>query len=218
MVRLFILLSLFSSFALVGCGSVSGLNLGQYPDPTAAPDNFIHCHGYGCGQKTRIGFNEFEWKSIRTIFSNPAHDAQMERQKIAKAVALMEQYAGKLVGVENDLPKAPIIRQSHKELDCIDETINTTKYLIFLEKDNLLLFHQVDRPVYKGMLLNGVYPHNSATIKEKNTGKIYVVDSYIFKNGDQPNIRPLDSWKKYNFDELDKIHNQTAVDIENFKP
>lgn len=194
---------------------MGGLNLGQYPDPTATPQKFIHCHGYGCSQKRLIGFNQKEWQKIRSIFSKPSPTAKEERVQIAKAIALMEEYVGKLIGVENDLPKAPIIRQSSKELDCIDETVNTTKYLMFLEKDNLLHFHQVDRPVYKGMILNGVYPHNSAAIQEKETGKIYVVDSYIFKNGDQPNIRLLESWKKYRFEELERAENINRATLEN---
>jgi len=193
MVRFFIFLSLL----LGGCSSVAGLNLGQYPDPMASPDNFIHCHGYNCSQKMRIGFNESEWKSIRSIFSKPAIDELSERKKIAHAISLMEKYAGNLVGAENDLPKAPIIKKSNKELDCIDETINTTKYLGFLQKDNLLKWHILSRPVYKGFFINGVYPHNSASITELATGQIYVVDSYIFENGREPVIRTLEDWMSY---------------------
>ena len=43
-------------------------------------------------------------------------------------------------------------------------------------------------------MLNGVYPHNSASVVEVETGDIYVIDSYIYANGEEPDIRVLDSW------------------------
>ncbi len=202
MVRFFIFLSLGLSFCLGACGTATGLNLGRYPDIEATPQKFIHCHGYGCTQKTLVGFNDHEWNSLRHIFKEKSEDAKSERQKIAKAISLMEIYVGALDGTKDDLPKAPLVRTSDTELDCIDETINTTKYLNFLQEGGLLKFHTVDRPVYKGMFLNGIYPHNSASIKEIETGQIYVVDSYIFKNGVEPNIRKLESWLKYRLEDL----------------
>ena len=199
MLRIFLVASLL----LTACGNVGGLNLGKYPDPSATPEDFIVCHGYGCSQKTRTGFTQAEWKNIQDIFKRESVDAHAERQKIGEAIALMEHYMGEVVGTKNDLPKAPIIRQSDKEQDCIDETVNTTKYLTFLQDDNLLQWHSVGRPVYKGFMVNGVYPHNSATIVENQTATIYVVDSYIYKNGDAPDIRPLDSWLERRVEELD---------------
>lgn len=193
MVRFFLFLLLF----LGGCTSYAGLNLANYPDPEASPKKFIHCHGYGCYQKTVVGFNSNDWQKIKDIFKNKAQDAQEERVLIAQAVADIEKYVGKISGTENDLPKAPIIRKSNKELDCIDETINTTKYLGFLEKENLFYFHKLFKPVHKGIFIDGVYPHNSATIKEIETGQIYVVDSYIFENGGTPVIRTFEDWKSY---------------------
>ena len=164
MLKIFILLSLF----LTACGNVGGLNLGQYSDPNATPQNFIVCHGYGCTQKTVAGFNDQEWKNIKKIFEQKSDTAESERQKIASAIALMENYIGEVVGTKDDLPKAPIIRVSDKEQDCIDETVNTTKYLSFLKVDGLLHWYALGQPVYKGFMLNGVYPHNSATICRKN--------------------------------------------------
>ncbi len=200
---------------LGACANVGGVNLAQYADPEASRDKFTLCHGYGCSYKTITNFTDSEWRAVRQIFKRPAKTPEGERIKIAQAIALMEKQMGAAIGTDKDLPKAPLMRQSTKELDCIDETINTTTYLNFLEQEDLLKFHSVGDPVYKGYMLNGVYPHNSASIKEVETGDIYVVDSYIFANGEEPNIRRLDSWLKYRVEDLEDAHNLNAVAVEN---
>ncbi len=194
-------LFLISFLMLVSCSGGAGLNLGQYPDPNASKDDFLYCHGYGCTKSIRLGFNNHEWKQISKIFKKPVKDASQERVKIGKAIALMEQYTGKLANTEDDLPKAPLRRQSYQELDCIDETINTTKYLNFMADAKFLKFHSVGNPAFKGNLVMGVYPHNTATIIEIETGTTYVIDSYIHANGEQPNIRSLDNWLRYKVEE-----------------
>lgn len=194
---------------LSGCHGKAGLNLGQYSDPTASKDDFLYCYGYGCSQKIRLGFSQHEWKTISKIFRKKSKTAEIERQKIGKAIALMEKYTGALAKTENDLPKAPIFRDTYFELDCIDETVNTTKYLTFLKDADFLKHHDVGKPIYKGMVLNGVYPHNSASIVERETGEIYAVDSYIYKNGAEPNIRGFENWRQYRVEELDKAQRIT---------
>lgn len=190
-------LFLISVLTLSGCAVPSGLNLGNYPDPHASRDAFNYCYGYGCRMNVRLGFNNHEWKTISKIFRKKSKTAKIERQKIAKAIALMEKYTGALAGTKDDLPKAPILGGSNQELDCIDETLNTTKYLKFLEDGDLLKWHKAGSPTHKGYFINGVYPHNTATIKEIETKKTYVVDSYIFGNGKEPVIRSLKDWLSY---------------------
>jgi len=192
---------------LSACSGGAGLNLGQYPDAGATKDNFEYCHGYGCTKKIRLGFNNHEWTQIAKIFEKESVDAQSERIKIGQAVALMEQYTGKLAGTNNDLAKAPIIRKNYQELDCIDETLNTTKYLNFLADAKFFKFHKAGSPTFKVNLITGIYPHNTATVVEIETGDVYVIDSYIQANGLEPNIRSLESWKKYRVEEINKANN-----------
>lgn len=197
-----LLLALFVPAFLSACGGHSGLNLGHYPDPTATPAAFIYCHGYGCTQRTLVGFTPREWRKIERIFRRTAKAPAAERAQIAKAIATMETIIAPKAGTQDDQPKAPLRKKSDFELDCIDEAINTHKFLTFLERAGLLKFHNIYHPVYKGLFLNGVYPHNSAAIQEKATALIFVVDSYIDKNGASPNIRPLESWMKYKVEDI----------------
>jgi hypothetical protein len=204
-------------FFLSACGNVGGINLGHYPDLQASPQKFTLCHGYGCSYKTITNFTSVEWRAVQKIFKRKSKTAEIERQKIAKAIALMEHYMGEAVGTKDDLPKAPVIRKSVKELDCIDETINTTKYLTFLDNAELLNFHKVGQPIYKGYMLNGVYPHNSASVIEIETGVVYAIDSYIYANGEQPNIRPFDDWKARRVEEIEDAEKLNRAVLDNVK-
>lgn len=211
---LFISLVIFSA-SLPACGNVAGINLGPYAEPDASPAQFSVCHGYGCSHQTITNFTPNQWRKVGALFKPAPKSSQDELIKIGEAIAMMEKYVGQTAGTQDDLPKAPLKRQSTTELDCIDETVNTTKYLRFLEQDGLLKFYKVGQPVYKGYFINGVYPHNSATVQEIETGKIYAIDSYIHANGELPNIRPLESWLRYRAEELEDAHNLNAVTLDN---
>ncbi|MEM8832944.1 MAG: hypothetical protein AAGB32_00235 [Pseudomonadota bacterium] len=178
--------------------------MGKYPDPNASKEQFIFCHGYGCTEQTYAWFTPEQWEVVRNVFKTDSTNAEEERQKIAQAIVKMETYAGYLTKTDNDLPKAPIRKQSDYELDCIDETVNSTKYLTFLQEDGLLKFHKVGRPAYRGMVFDGMYPHNTATIIEEETKERFVVDTYVFAHATTPDIRPLKSWQRTRVEDLPK--------------
>lgn len=179
----------------MGCAVPSGLNLGRYPDPHATPSDFIYCYGYNCSKQLRVGLRDQEWQQIERILKT-SKTAKQERTNIAKAIARMETWTGALAGTSKDQAFAPILRRSYHELDCIDETVNSHKYLSFFEEAGLLKFHTVHRPVFKGFFMNGVYPHNSAAVMENVTHQVYVIDSYVSANGKKPVIKTWEAWMK----------------------
>lgn len=153
------------------------------------------CHGYSCTKKSQAGFSNAEWKAIMAIFSkNPAKDAGAERSKIGRAIALMEQYSGARTGTDDDDAEAIGIKRNLKQLDCIDETVNTTMYVEFLQKADALTFHEIAPPTHRGYLIDGKWPHNTAVIREKADGALFVVDSFYRKNGEEPYIMPRGQW------------------------
>ena len=153
------------------------------------------CHGYSCTKKGEAGFSKAEWNSILAIFSNnPAKDAEAERSKIGRAIALMEQYSGARTGTDDDDAEAISIKRNLKQLDCIDETVNTTMYVGFLQQAGVLKFHEITDPTHRGYLIDGKWPHNTAVIREKENGGLFVVDSFYRKNGEEPYIMPRAQW------------------------
>ncbi len=199
MVRIILI---FSCLCLAGCGNVGGINLAKYNHTNESLDEFIMCHGYGCTSKTYAWFTPKQWKSIQNIFKRPSKTPEAEREKIATAISKMETYISHLIGTEEDQAKAPIFKQSDFELDCIDETVNTSKFLRFLSQEGLLAHHKIGRPAYRGIGSNFMYPHNTATIVEIETNDIYVVDSYVYENALRPDMRPLGEWLSTRVEEV----------------
>jgi hypothetical protein len=150
------------------------------------------CHGYSCTHKSKAGFTDGEWRSISALF--PARTAEKERGEIARAIALMERYAGARTGTDEDDAEAVGIKTSPRQLDCIDETINTSAYLNFLQHENLLRFHEAVEPAHRGYIVDGTWPHNTAVMREKENGFLWAVDSFYRANGGEPYIVPRSDW------------------------
>lgn len=181
------------SAALAGCST--GLPIKKYNDLPAEPQAFTLCHGYSCTHKSAAGFSAAEWSGILAIFrSNPAKTAEAERAKIGQAIALMERYSGARTGTDDDDAEATGSKRNNMQLDCIDETINTTHYIGFLQKAGALKFHEVAEPTHRGYIIDGKWPHNTAVMRDTLSGELYVVDSFYRRNGAEPYIMPRAKW------------------------
>lgn len=187
-------LSLFIlPFALAACST--GLPIKKYNDLPAEPQAFTLCHGYSCTHKSAAGFSDAQWSNVLAIFrNNPAKTAEAERAKLGKAIALMEQYSGAKTGTDDDDAEATGSKRNNMQLDCIDETINTTHYVGFLQKAGALKFHEVWEPTHRGYLIDGKWPHNTAVVRDTTNGELFVVDSFYKKNGEEPYIMPRATW------------------------
>ena len=185
----------FLALSLVLAGCSTGLPIKKYNDLPAEPQAFTLCHGYSCTHKTAAGFSNAEWNTVLSVFrSNPATTAEAERAKIGKAIAMMEQYAGAKTGTDDDDAEATGRKRNNLQLDCIDETINTTHYIGFLQKAGVLKFHEVADPTHRGYLIDGKWPHNTAVMRDTESGELFVVDSFYRKNGEEPHIMPRAAW------------------------
>lgn len=178
---------------LSACGS-TGMNLYHYQDPAATPQDFTVCHGYGCTHRTYADFSDKEWRAITALFKKKPKDAAAERVQIGKAIAMMEKYAGAATGTSGDLGEARTRKEDQNQMDCIDETVNTSLYLKFLDSADLFTYHRVTTPRHRGYFIDGAWPHNTAAVRENASGDIWVVDSYYFANGHGPSIVRLDEW------------------------
>lgn len=178
---------------LVACST--GLPIQNYNDRPVNPDAFTLCHGYSCTSKTDTAFSPAEWQTVLNILQqNPAKTAEEERSKIGKAIAQMERFAGAKTGTDIDDKEAVGIKTSNYQMDCIDETINTTHYLTMLQKSGALKFYEAAEPTHRGYILDGAWPHNTAVVREKESGALFVVDSFYKANGEEPYIMPRQTW------------------------
>ncbi len=157
------------------------------------PSGFIVCHHFGCHNKTMVQLSQEEWQTIRAIFEPNPLNGEEERQRIAKAIGQIERYVGPKTGTSNDGPQGPIFGKKG-ELDCLDESVNTTTYLTLLEREGLLKYNSVGLPQVRGYIFNGWF-HNTATVLDKQKDIQYAVDSWFHQNGIEPEIITLELWR-----------------------
>ena len=190
---LFAAVVLVSAF-LTACGhSPAGSLQARYRDENTV-SAFLVCSEYNCSTRQWISLSDPEWSQVRSIFEPAALDAADERERIGKAVALIEELVGPKAGTNIDRAGAAILTLDKRgQLDCIDEAYNTTTYLRLMGADNLIRFHEIGEPARRGYILNR-WPHNTATVIERGTGASFAVDSWFGANGTLPDVVTLQSW------------------------
>ncbi len=158
------------------------------------PERFSVCHGHGCRWLDTVGLTPEQWLEVRRLFEPPAPDAAAERRRIATAVAYLERLSGARTGTAGDLAMTRFDRTGPDQLDCIDESTNTTTYLRLLESGGLLRHHAVAPRATRGLFI-GRWPHTTAVIREIPGATAYAVDSWFHPNGAAPEILPLEVWR-----------------------
>ena len=160
-----------------------------------APDAFSICYNHTCKEVATVSLDGRQWRQVQAVFTPPATSSVQERRKVAEAVALFERIVGGLVGTEGDKGgNLQGLLSGGRQLDCIDESTNTTTFLAMLEKERLLRWHSVEDRSSRGFFIFGM-PHTTAVVKDKVTGEKWVVDSWFHDNGVPPEILPLGEWR-----------------------
>lgn len=195
----------YHSFALLliimltACSSTPSVDVESYyfrqgiPSPTTM--SFTHCYGYGCKHKVSITLNDEDWEEIYALFEPRAENAEQERKQIRQAIAQFEKTVGPIAGTDGDI-RGSFLKLGKLQHDCVDESINTTTYMSLLQDSGFIRYHQVWTPSHR-MLRNGLpgWPHQTATLIEKESGNKFVVDSWFRDNGYPPFIVTLKTWR-----------------------
>lgn len=164
--------------------------------PVPSPAGVTVCHGYDCTFRSPVAFTAVEWRAVRDRFQPPPADAASERRAIAAAVAMMEEVVGRRIGTAADKGGIAFIAAGDAtQQDCIDESTNTTAYLLLMAKDGLMRHHSVAEPASRGFFLDFRWYHQTAVIAEHGSGREYAVDSWFGDNGAPPVVTTLDRWQ-----------------------
>ena len=195
--RAFRYISIWLGLMAAGCAtSPTRELLADFGDQTTAWSEMGICAGYGCTTYYKLGLDTAEAGRILAAYGAPAASPAEERQAIRRAVAEIELIVGPKTGTDGDEPGAAIINFSRRgQMDCIDESFNTTTYLRLMEKHGLLRFHKVGEPLRRGYFLDR-WPHNTATVIDLADGQRYVVDSWFHGNGVPPEVVAAEEWLK----------------------
>lgn len=182
------------SVALSGCTTAGGVRTSAYAAPQAT---LKVCSGYGCQIADHFSLSENEFAQLATILKAGETSPAEERAAIAEAVGWFERTARRHLKYQADEKKAYQRNIGKRgQMDCVDESLNTTVYLSFMQARGLLKHHRV-RGHYaeRGLIVDGRYPHKSAVIREKG-GREWSVDSWYDANGERARIMPLAEWRQ----------------------
>lgn len=187
-----------SCLVLSGCAAELHSSLPAYMKyknlPEVTVDNFPHCQGYGCPIHNNVILSKSDWKKIDKAFGTKAKNAEGERANLPNVIATFEQIVGPLTGTENDR-LGTFIQTGKGQLDCVDESTNTTIYLLLLAERGLLKFHTVEQPQVRYPLISGRgWMHQTAVITDAKTGAKFAVDSWYEDNGKPAYVVPLSDW------------------------
>lgn len=192
-------LALLSVFILGGCMSQdyksyeNYLNYRHLPRPTV--EQFPHCYGYGCPSHYLVELNERNWAEIEKVFKPRPKNAEQERRRIETAIGRFETIVGALTGTDKDVGDT-FKKTGDGQLDCVDESTNTSIYLDLLRQKGLLRFHDIEQPQIRLPFSGGGYwIHQTAVIKDKKTDELYAVDSWFDDNGHPAYVVPFEAWK-----------------------
>ena len=168
----------------------TSLAAGQVP---AGVPEFSVCYNYGCKRLEPVRLTPAEWNEVLAVFATAADSAQQERQQIRQAVALMEQLVGRYTPTYRDHGRNPPTDDWPGQMDCIDESINTTSYLRLFETFGGLRWHRVSERVARAPYFFDL--HWAGQLVERATQQHYAVDSWFLDNGGLPYIQPLEMWQ-----------------------
>jgi hypothetical protein len=157
-------------------------------------DRYTVCFDHSCTTVVTDSLTQDEWEMATQALHKPAATAADERLAIASAIAIFEEIVGRHTGTYRDKGRNLRGFGQPGQLDCIDESTNTTTYLRLLERGGLLHYHRVlERSTRFGLFVG--MPHTTAVIEDTGTGDRYAVDSWFRDNGQPPYIARLDIWK-----------------------
>lgn len=184
---------LASGLLLAGLGVWPSAWGGDHPG--AGGTSLEICFQHGCASTAVVPLGGEIRAELEGIFAR-ADDGPRERAAIAHGIALLERYVGSRTGTDRDLggtfPGA--FRQG--QMDCIDESTNTTRYLRLFARAGWLRRHGVAAPATRLPIPAGWWPHTTAVVTEHGTGTAYAVDSWFEANGRPPHIVELRAWRR----------------------
>ena len=155
------------------------------------------CYDFGCKSRDTVNLPMNEWESVSMWFSPAAATPAAEREQIKNAIGWMEVVIGRHTPTHKDLAFDLPATDDYAgifpgQLDCIDEAVNTTSYLRLFEMHGLLKHHAVLEAAYRRSLFD---QHWAGQVREKQTGKRFVIDSWFHANGYLPVVQNGEHWQ-----------------------
>ena len=160
------------------------------------------CYNYGCATEANVTFTGRQLIELRRLLG-AAGNSEDEREVLARVIGRMYAWAAEQTPIGSDRAGNYADGGMPGQMDCIDHSATTTRFLRMLESRGWLRFHRVLDPVRRLFLLA---QHFSAAIEDLGDGvsvirtddeaRTWVVDSWYVNNGKPAWVAPLDKWER----------------------
>lgn len=141
---------------------------------------------------TTFAIDDEQWSQVQQLFDAAKASPRDERCAIQQAVLHISIIAGTQTPTHRNLGRNRFSPRGDGDMDCRDEANNTTTYLTLLHQHGLLHWHDVMQPAFRGPL--HLDSHNSALIRDRQSGELFVVDPWYLDHGNPPRIQLLEQW------------------------
>jgi len=153
------------------------------------------CYGFVCRRREVLDFTAGDRRALAQILAAGGASAVAERAAVQKAVIWFDRRMGPIIGTDKRVAKADFRYFDDKHnYDCWDTTRNTTSLLLVLQEWNLLKYHVVGDPHYRGNTLVLQTPHNTAVLVDRATKVEWVVDMWPRGYLQPPDVMPVTQW------------------------
>jgi hypothetical protein len=160
------------------------------------------CFNYGCAAEEAVTFTESRLAWAREMLAT-ANSSERERALLSLVVGQLYAWAAEQTPVGNDKAGNYADGGMPGQMDCIDHSTTTTRFLRMLEERGWLRFHRVLDPIRRSFLMT---QHFSAAIEDlgdgisvvrtDGTSRTWMVDSWYADNGKPAWIAPFEKWKR----------------------
>jgi hypothetical protein len=189
---------------MLGAGPAAALKLWPaieqlYTSVEIEPPSAVHmtvCYGFVCRLRFTLVFTAAERTTITNLMNKGRTSAVEERKAVQQVFVWFDHRVAREVGTNKRVANADVRSfDADHNFDCWDTTRNAASLLLVMQEWGLLRHHRVSDPRYRGNLLVGQLPHNTAVIKETAAGgKSWVVDMWPTKFGQVPDVMTLEKW------------------------
>jgi hypothetical protein len=175
----------------------------------SAEERINVCYNYGCHQEALARFSEEQLQTIAAMLQSTS-SAEEERKALSDAIGELYHWAGQQTPVNADKGGNWDDGGVEGEMDCIDHSTTTTRFLKMIEHRGMLKYHKVNDVMRRSRFF--VFDHFSAVIEElalsspalsvddgmveRAKPRRYVVDSWFVDNGEPAVIMPLENWMR----------------------
>lgn len=193
-----------AALLLPGVGSaVAGIKLtpaleqmyGQTETQPPSAELMTVCYGFGCRLRMHLVFTAAERTAIANMMGKGRASPVEERKAIQQVFVWFDHRVAREIGTSKRVANADIrAMDADRNFDCWDTTRNAASLLLVLQEWGLLRHHRVSDPRYRGNVLIGQLPHNTAVLKETAGGASWAVDMWPTSFGQVPDVMTVEKW------------------------